>query len=46
MRTLVYILVLSFSLTVNAQNGIVVFQTDFGLKDGAVAAMKGVALSV
>lgn len=46
MRTLVYILALSFSLTVNAQNGIVVFQTDFGLKDGAVAAMKGVALSV
>ncbi len=29
-----------------AQNRIVVFQTDFGLKDGAVAAMKGVAMSV
>lgn len=29
-----------------AQNKIVVFQTDFGLKDGAVAAMKGVAMSV
>lgn len=29
-----------------AQNGIVVFQSDFGLKDGAVAAMKGVANSV
>ena len=29
-----------------AQNGIVVFQTDFGTKDGAVSAMKGVASSV
>ena len=27
-------------------NGIVVYQTDFGLKDGAVSAMHGVALSV
>jgi len=27
-------------------NGMVVYQTDFGLKDGAVSAMKGVALSV
>ncbi len=31
---------------VNAQNRIVVFQSDFGLKDGAVAAMKGVAMGV
>jgi S-adenosylmethionine hydrolase len=29
-----------------SQSKIVVFQTDFGLKDGAVAAMKGVAMSV
>jgi S-adenosylmethionine hydrolase len=29
-----------------SQNGILVFQTDFGLKDGAVSAMKGVAMSV
>ena len=29
-----------------SQNGIVVFQTDFGTKDGAVSAMKGVASSV
>src|SRR5215469_12195634 len=29
-----------------AQNKIVVFQSDFGLKDGAVSAMKGVAMSV
>jgi S-adenosylmethionine hydrolase len=28
------------------QNGIVVIQTDFGLKDGAVSAMKGVAMQV
>lgn len=27
-------------------NGIVVYQSDFGLKDGAVSAMKGVAVSV
>lgn len=31
---------------VQAQNNIVVFQTDFGLKDGAVSAMKGVAMGV
>lgn len=29
-----------------AQIGIVVFQSDFGLKDGAVSAMKGVAMGV
>ncbi|MFN8253320.1 MAG: S-adenosyl-l-methionine hydroxide adenosyltransferase family protein [Ferruginibacter sp.] len=29
-----------------AQNNIVVFQTDFGLKDGAVSAMKGVSMNV
>ena len=29
-----------------SQNKIVVFQSDFGLKDGAVSAMKGVAMSV
>ncbi|GAB3260174.1 SAM-dependent chlorinase/fluorinase [Larkinella harenae] len=29
-----------------AQNGVLVFQSDFGLKDGAVSAMKGVALGV
>jgi len=34
------------ALTASAQNGIVVFQTDFGTKDGAVSAMKGVASSV
>ena len=39
-------LVCCFCLQLNAQNKIVVFQTDFGLKDGAVSAMKGVAMSV
>jgi len=29
-----------------AQNKIIVFQTDYGLKDGAVSAMKGVAMDV
>jgi S-adenosylmethionine hydrolase len=31
---------------VGAQNKIVVFQSDFGLKDGAVSAMKGVSMGV
>lgn len=34
-----------FPVTIFAQNALV-FQTDFGVKDGAVAAMKGVAYSV
>ena len=34
------------TISVSAQNGIVVFQTDFGTKDGAVSAMKGVATAV
>jgi S-adenosylmethionine hydrolase len=33
-------------LGVGAQNKIVVFQSDFGLKDGAVSEMKGVAIGV
>lgn len=44
-----YTLVLIFSFLLNnliAQNKTVVFQSDFGLKDGAVSAMKGVAMSV
>lgn len=40
----VTLFIISYSL--KAQNGIVVFQTDFGTKDGAVAAMKGVASTV
>lgn len=44
--------ILSSSVTIlivlfcHAQQGILVLQTDFGLKDGAVAAMKGVAMKV
>lgn len=34
------------SITGYGQNKIVVFQSDFGLKDGAVSAMKGVAMGV
>lgn len=41
--TLLFVVLAIFSC---AQNKIVVFQTDFGLKDGAVAAMKGVAMGV
>jgi S-adenosylmethionine hydrolase len=39
------VLLLSVKLSI-AQNKIIVFQTDFGLKDGAVSEMKGVAMSV
>src|SRR5580765_8214073 len=38
-----FIIITIFSF---AQNKIVVFQSDFGLKDGAVSAMKGVAMGV
>jgi S-adenosylmethionine hydrolase len=43
---LVIVIVCLFSNVSFAQNKTVVFQTDFGLKDGAVAAMKGVAIGV
>jgi S-adenosylmethionine hydrolase len=43
---LVIIVIFLFSNISVAQNKTVVFQTDFGLKDGAVAAMKGVAMGV
>ena len=50
LRTLVLALALSIGLagTALAQDttGIVVYQSDFGLKDGAVSAMKGVAIGV
>jgi len=48
MRHYIIILLASCAFFSNsfAQNGIVVFQTDFGTKDGAVSAMKGVASSV
>lgn len=38
--------VFAVSVSVFAQSGVLVFQSDFGLKDGAVSAMKGVALGV
>jgi S-adenosylmethionine hydrolase len=41
--SIVLLLLANFSI---AQNKIVVFQSDFGLKDGAVSAMKGVAMGV
>jgi S-adenosylmethionine hydrolase len=44
MTALMYLVLMTVSAS--AQNGIVVFQTDFGSKDGAVSAMKGVASSV
>ncbi|TKT93950.1 SAM hydrolase/SAM-dependent halogenase family protein [Dyadobacter frigoris] len=40
------ILLMLISVASNAQNNILVFQSDFGLKDGAVSAMKGVAMGV
>jgi S-adenosylmethionine hydrolase len=45
-RILHFILCSLFTLLASAQNKIVVFQSDFGLKDGAVSAMKGVAMAV
>jgi len=40
------LLLLSFCILSFSQNKIVVFQSDFGVKDGAVSAMKGVAMEV
>ncbi|MEP6595256.1 MAG: S-adenosyl-l-methionine hydroxide adenosyltransferase family protein [Ginsengibacter sp.] len=39
-------LLFTCTLIITAQNKIIVFQSDFGLKDGAVSAMKGVSLGV
>ncbi|MDB4903072.1 MAG: Adenosyl-chloride synthase [Mucilaginibacter sp.] len=47
LRSIPYLILLSLiSVSSIAQNKIVVFQSDFGLKDGAVSAMKGVAMGV
>ena len=43
---LVFACCINLSILAIAQNKIVVFQTDFGLKDGAVSAMKGVSMGV
>jgi S-adenosylmethionine hydrolase len=40
------IFISGFALSATAQTKIVVFQSDFGVKDGAVSAMKGVAMEV
>jgi S-adenosylmethionine hydrolase len=45
-RLVVILLVMVCSLAAIAQPRALVFQSDFGLKDGAVSAMKGVAFSV
>ena len=46
-RTLaVFALLLLLANPSSAQNKMVVYQTDFGLKDGAVSEMKGVAMGV
>jgi len=45
MRKYFVVIVVAF-ISCTQPNPVVVFQTDFGLKDGAVAEMKGVALSV
>ncbi len=47
MKRFFFLLAILFSVAAaKAQNGVIVYQTDFGLKDGAVAEMKGVALQV
>ena len=45
-KIILSIIILFVAVDLSAQNNIVVFQTDFGLKDGAVSAMKGVANGV
>ena len=46
LHVLFCLLIIAGAITTSAQNRIVVFQSDFGLKDGAVSAMKGVSMSV
>lgn len=45
-RIIGFIATLLMVMACEAQPGLLVFQSDFGLKDGAVSAMKGVALKV
>jgi S-adenosylmethionine hydrolase len=45
-RSVLLCFLLAAALLCSAQNKIVVFQSDFGLKDGAVSEMKGVAMGV
>ena len=47
MKRLLFILItFSYNISLSAQSKALVFQSDFGLKDGAVSAMKGVAYGV
>jgi len=46
LKKFLLVIAIAFIASVNAQNKTVVFQSDFGLKDGAVSAMKGVAMGV
>jgi S-adenosylmethionine hydrolase len=46
MKKYFFLLFITIAQFTFAQNKTVVFQTDFGLKDGAVSAMKGVAMVV
>jgi S-adenosylmethionine hydrolase len=46
LQTIAFLLLLLSAKLSIAQNKMVVYQTDFGLKDGAVSEMKGVAMEV
>ncbi len=46
LQTITFFILLLFAKLSIAQNKMVVYQTDFGLKDGAVSEMKGVAMEV
>jgi len=47
LRSITYLFTLVLAATLSfGQNKMVVYQTDFGLKDGAVSEMKGVAMEV
>ncbi len=46
MKNFIVVVMLLVGELCRAQNRIVVYQTDFGLKDGAVSEMKGVAMGV
>jgi hypothetical protein len=46
MKKVTLVFCLLTTIIVQGQKKIVVFQTDFGVKDGAVSAMKGVAMGV
>ncbi|MFA6246330.1 MAG: S-adenosyl-l-methionine hydroxide adenosyltransferase family protein [Mucilaginibacter sp.] len=46
LKTVIFSLMLFGISTTFAQNKIIVYQSDFGLKDGAVSEMKGVAIGV